>query len=54
MKMKKKVSIWLKSTNLFFSKIGGENFKNSDVILAFVGTVIMIGGCILADLIENL
>lgn len=52
--MKDKVSIWLNAINPFFSRIGGEKFKNSDVILAFLGTVAMIAGCIGADWIEKI
>jgi hypothetical protein len=54
MKMKNKVSMWLNAANPFFSKIGGEKFKNSEVILAFLGTVAMIGGCLAGEWIENL
>ena len=48
-----KISDWLETKNQFFSKIGGEEFSNFEVIAAFFGTIALIVGCILAELLDK-
>lgn len=48
-----KIFDWLETKNQFFSKIGGEAFNNFEVVAVFFGTLALIGGCLLAELLNK-
>ena len=45
---------WLNKTNITFSRLYGEKFTNSEIILAHVGCILFVGMCLFAEYINNL
>jgi hypothetical protein len=50
----KKIELWLSKDNPTFSRMAGEKFKNYEVVMAFIGTIAIFAGCILAEWMEGM